>query len=162
MPSKLRPLPPPAPPPPYCLKRLRGGQHSPALKVTGLCAQSQRRTNNEDRITVLWKGKCFRWKLLRDQRRSRCSLKYTSVWHKPPFLCPKKQSQMSALRFLQIAREPAFSSHLWLQFPALTESLSSALHNSAPSSPGLSSSPKSNHFYKHCTLAEFLLVVFRS
>lgn len=111
---------------------------------------------------MLWKRKCFWWKLLRDQRRSLCSSKYTSVWHKPPFLCPKKKSQMSALRFLQIAREPAFSSHLWLQFPALTEFPSSALHNFAPSSPGLSSSPKSNHFYKHCTLAEFLLVVFRS
>jgi hypothetical protein len=51
------------------------------------------------------------------------------------FMTSGKKIQIPALRFLKIAREPVFFSHLWLQFPALAEFLFSALHNFAPSSP---------------------------
>lgn len=73
-----------------------------------------------------------------------------------------RENLMPTMSFLQIAKGPIFSSPLWLQFHALTEFLFSALHNSVPSSPNPVLSPKSNHFFKHCTLVEFLLMVCRS
>lgn len=59
---------------------------------------------------------------------------YICLWLKALFYILGK-NLLPALRFLQIAKEPISSPHLWLQFPALTEISFPALHNSAPFPP---------------------------
>lgn len=101
--------------------------------------------------------------LLGDQQRSLYSLKYTSVWHKPPFLWPQeKKFKCLPWDFWKLLGNlcsfltPGSNFLPSLNSYSLLSIISHLLH------PALSSSPKSNHFYKYGTLAEFLWMVFRS